>query len=69
MLLAWPGPGAPDDAHASTRFAAFCAASSAPVGWPSASGGPTGHGICVTCCHGALPSTGPAYSMLSGASR
>ena len=58
-LACWP-PGTLDDVQARIRFAAFAAASSAPVGWPSASGVPTGQGTCLTACQGALPSTGPA---------
>ena len=58
-LACWV-PGALDDAQARTRFAAVAAASSAPVGWPSASGVPTGQGTCLAACQGALPSTGPA---------
>src|SRR6516164_8118138 len=57
-LACWV-PGALDDAQTRTRFAASAVASRAPVGWPAASGVPTGHGIALTGCQGALPFTGP----------
>src|SRR6516165_5123834 len=52
------------EAQARTRSRALAAASSAPVGRPSARAGPTGHEATseLTRVHGALPSTGPAYS-------
>src|SRR6516225_11278681 len=59
------------EAQARTRSRAFTAPSSAPVGRPSVRAGPTGHEATseLTCVHGPLPSTGPAYSAPSGASR
>src|SRR6516225_5851583 len=56
-------PRAGADRQADTRFVAFAAASSAPAGCPSGCAVPTAQGIRDTGRHGALPSTGPAYSV------
>src|SRR5262249_47577431 len=59
------------ETQARMRLLAFTAPSSAPVGWPSAWADPTGQEESseLTCVHGPLPSTGPAYSAPRGASR
>ncbi len=64
-LACWV-PGTMEDAQTRTRFAVFAAASSAPVGWPSVSGGPTGHGMRATGCQGALPFTEPFTEPFTG---
>ncbi len=69
-------PLAPADVQATSNSLAFTslaftAPSSARQGWPSSWAGPTVHEEISAPTRGqaALPSTGPAYSVPSGASR
>ena len=59
------------DVQATSSSLAFAAPSSACHGWPSGWAGPTVHEEISAPTRGqaALPSTGPAYSVPSGASR